>query len=267
MPFALSKILALAAQPSSLAVLAILVGLWMMRRGEASRFARRLAWGGATLLVVGGFTPLGNVLVLPLEQRFASVAQPSASDRVDGIILLGGFEDGWVSAGRGGLGLNEAAERLTEGMRLARKHSEAKVVFTGGVGGLLTRDVEATGSVARFLEDAGIAKERLVLEGRSRNTYENALFTAELVKPTAGARWYLVTSAYHMPRAVGLFRKAGFDIIAYPVDYRTRGPEDLTRFFERIPQGLLRLDLGANEWLGLVSYRALGRIDAVFPGP
>ena len=267
MPFTLSKILALLAQPSSIAVLCILAGLWMTRGGAVHRLGRRLIWGGVLLLIVGGLTPVGNLLVLPLEQRFAEVAPPAEGDRVDGIILLGGFEDGWVSAGRGGLGLNEAAERVTEGLRLALRHPEAKVVFTGGVGGLLSHNVDAVAPVARFLMDAGVAEDRIVLEGRSRNTYENAVLTRDLVKPVAGQRWYLVTSAFHMPRAMGLFRKAGFDVVAYPVDYRTRGPEDVTRLFERIPQGLLRLDLGVNEWLGLFAYRALGRTDALFPAP
>jgi uncharacterized SAM-binding protein YcdF (DUF218 family) len=267
MPFTLSKILALLAQPSTIAVLCIIAGLWMMRSGEAGRRARRLAWLGVAALLVGGLTPIGNALVLPLEQRFASVPRPAPDDRVDGIILLGGFEDGWISSGRGGLGLNEAAERVTEGLRLALRHPEAKVVFTGGVGGLLASRAEASGAVADFLVEGGVARDRLILESKSRNTYENAAFTRELVKPGAGERWYLVTSAYHMPRAIGLFRKAGFDVIAYPVDYRTRGREDLMRLFERIPQGLMRTDLAVNEWLGLVSYRALGRIDETFPGP
>ena len=224
MPFTLSKILALAAQPSSVAVLAIVLGLWWMRRNPARRLARVLAWGGVLVLIVGGLSPAGNLLVLPLEQRFASVPAPSPGDRVDGIILLGGFEDGWVSAGRGGLGVNEAAERMTEGLRLALRHPEAKVVFTGGVGGLMARNVEAAGPVADFLMEAGIAKERLVLESRSRNTYENAIYTRDLVQPAPGERWYLVTSAFHMPRAMGLFRKAGFEVVAYPVDYRHAGP-------------------------------------------
>ncbi|MGE0022089.1 MAG: YdcF family protein [Hyphomicrobium sp.] len=267
MPYALSKILGLMAQPSSVAVLALLGGLVMMRHGAASRRARSLAWAGVLVLLAGGFTPLGNFLVLPLEERFAGVPAPAPGERVDGIILLGGFEDGWVSAGRGGLGLNEAAERVTEGLRFALRHPQAKVVFTGGVGGLMARNVEATGPVADFLAEAGVARERVILEGRSRNTYENALFTRDLVRPAAGERWYLVTSASHMPRAVGLFRKAGFDVIAYPVDYRMRGAEDLLRFFERIPQGLQRLDLGVNEWLGLIASRVLGRTDTLFPAP
>jgi uncharacterized SAM-binding protein YcdF (DUF218 family) len=267
MPFTLAKILALLAQPSTLMALALIAGLMLMRWPKRERLGRRLAWGAVIYLVVAGLFPLGNFLVLPLEQRFASVPRPADGDKIDGIIILGGFEDGWVSTGRGMLGVNEAAERLTEGLRLALKHPEAKVVFTGGVGGLLSKDVEATGPVSRFLQDAGVAADRIVVEGRSRNTYENALFTRDIVKPKPGESWYLVTSAYHMPRAIGLFRKAGFDVTAYSVDYRTRGPEDLTRMFERLPAGHMRVDLGANEWIGLVAYRLLGRIDDVFPAP
>lgn len=266
MPYTLAKILALLAQPSSVAVFALGLGVWLLARGRAPRLGRVLAWGGLALILLGGFTPLGNLLILPLEQRFASVPPPQAGERVDGIILLGGFEDAHVSNGRGGLGLNEAAERVTEGLRLALRHPEAKVVFTGGAGGLFAT-AEASGPVGAFLSEAGVAPDRLILENRSRNTYENAVFTRELVAPEPGARWLLVTSAYHMPRAMGLFRKAGFDVVAYPVDYRTRGPEDLTRFFSRIPQGLMRLDVAANEWLGLIAYRALGRIDTLFPAP
>src|SRR5690349_6745128 len=157
MPFTLSKLLGLLALPSTLLILGILLGLWRINLGKGAG----LAWASVAGVLIAGFSPLGNVLILPLEQRFASVARPSATDRVDGIILLGGFEDGWVSAGRGGLGLNESAERLTEGLRLALRHPNAKVVFTGGAGGFLTGKSEAAGPVADFLVEAGIARERL----------------------------------------------------------------------------------------------------------
>jgi len=271
MLFTLSKFLAFVIQPSSLAAIAIGTGLWLMRRDadarRGARLGRRLAWGGLAALVLGGLLPVGNAVILPLEQRFAAAPLPEPGERIAGIIILGGFEDGWVSAGRGGLAVNESAERLTEGLRLAVRHPEAKVVFTGGVGGLWPGGIDASRRVGAYLTEAGIAESRLVLDGRSRNTYENALFTAELVNPASGARWLLVTSAYHMPRAVGIFRKAGFDVVPYPVDFRTRGPGDVRRPFERIPAGLQRLDLAVNEWLGLLAYRLLGRIDELFPGP
>jgi uncharacterized SAM-binding protein YcdF (DUF218 family) len=267
MSFTLSKVLALVAQPSSLLALLLAAGLVLMQRGRRARLGSWFAWGALAGMVLGGILPLGNVIILPLEQRFAENRAPAPDDKLTGLIILGGFEDGWVSAGRGQLAVNESAERLTEGTRLALKHPEAKVVFTGGVGSLWPGGRDAVGPIAGFLREAGIADSRIILEGRSRNTYENALFTAELLAPKRGERWALVTSAYHMPRAVGVFRKAGFEVAPYPVDYRTRGPDDIWRPFDRIPAGLQRLDLAVNEWLGLVAYRLMGRIDEILPGP
>jgi uncharacterized SAM-binding protein YcdF (DUF218 family) len=265
--FTLSKIAFFFLQPSSLMVLALLAGLVLVARGRRPQLGMRLATGGLAALVLAGLLPIGNLLILPLEERFATVAAPKPEDQVAGIILLGGFEDGWVSSGRPGLMLNEAAERLTEGLRLARRLDPVPVVFTGGAAVLLLQGADAAGPVGAFLKDAGVAAERIVLEGRSRNTHENAVFTRDLVKPVRGRPWVLVTSAWHMPRSVGIFRKAGFDVIPYPVDYRTHGSRDLARPFDRIPAGLERLDLAAKEWIGLVAYRVTGRTDALLPGP
>lgn len=264
MPFLVAKGLALVAQPTTLALLLTAAGVWLLQTGRR-RTGLWLAWGGIGYLFGAGFLPLGNALILPLEQRFP--VPDLAGTRVDGIVILGGFEDGWVSAGRNGLAVNESAERLTESLRLARHHPTARVVFTGGVRFRGTKELGGAGPVAEFLVDAGIDRERILLEPKARNTYENAAMTRDLVAPKSDERWLLVTSAYHMPRAMGLFRKAGFEVVAYPVDFRTRGPEDVTRFFERLSGGLMRSDTAINEWMGLLAYRVLGRIDEVFPSP
>jgi len=267
MAFTLSKILTAFFIPSTLAVVAIAVGLWLLMRGTRRRLGARLAIGGLAFLVIAGIVPVGNALILPLEQRFAAVPAPDSQEKFAGIIILGGFEDGLVSAARGALAVNESAERLTQGLRLALKHPEAKIVFTSGVGGLWPGGIDATQPVAAYFNDVGIPTSRLVLEGKARNTQENATFTAEMLGLNHGERWVLVTSAYHMPRAVGIFRKNGFDVIPYPVDYRTRGAEDLGRLFESLPAGLQRTDLAVKEWAGLIAYRLMGRIDEIFPGP
>src|SRR5690606_34882032 len=119
-------------------------------------------------------------------------------------------------------------ERVTETVLLARKLPEAKVVFTGGAASLLLSGESAAPAVASFLEAAGIAPDRIVLERVSRNTYENAILVRELLEPRPGDTWLLVTSAWHMPRAVGAFRQAGFDVVPWPADYRTRGADDLS---------------------------------------
>lgn len=262
-----TKIFWLFVQPSSLSVIAMATGLGVLALTRRRRLGFTLAFSGLALMLAGGFLPLGNYLVLPLEERFAKVELPSASEPVAGIIILGGFEDGWVSAGRPGLAVNEAAERLTEGVRLARRWPQAKFVFTGGVGGLMGQGSDAAGPVGQFLEDVGVARGRIVLEPRALNTFQNATFTRDLVKPNANEKWLLVTSAYHMPRSVGVFRSVGFNVIAAPVDYRTRDSRDLVRMFASIPAGLERLDLGVREWIGLIGYRLTGRTDALVPGP
>lgn len=264
---ALSKIGFFVVQPSSLLAIVVMAGFAIALGTRRTRLGLRLAAGAFAVLVGAGLLPVGNVLLLPLESRFAAVSAPGANDGIAAIILLGGFEDGWVSGGRGGLAVNEAAERLTEGVRLAKRIGTARVVFSGGSGSLLQREPDAAGPVGRFLEDMGIAPERIVLEARSRNTFENAVFTRDLLMLRPGERVALVTSAYHMPRAMGVFRQAGYDVVAYPVDYRTRGPEDMTRTFERFPAGLERLDLAAKEWIGLVAYWLTGRTSALYPGP
>lgn len=259
-----SKILFFLLQPSTLAVVAIGAGLAGHRRYPKA--AITFIWLGLAWIVIAGFLPIGNALIFPLEQRFSDRQPSLPQDAIAGIIILGGFEDGWVTAGRGGLAVNESAERLTEGVRAARVLPGAKVVFTGGVGSLF-EDVDAGSSVRDYLVDAGIAADRIVVETKSRNTYENAVFTRDLLQPKPVDRWLLVTSAYHMPRAVGAFRKAGFNIVPFPVDFRTRDIGDLLQPFSSIGHGLLRADLATKEWIGLVAYWASGRSDNLFPAP
>lgn len=262
----LSKILFFLMQPSSLAVMALLGGAIASYRERWTRLGRRLVLAAALYIAIAGFVPVGTALLLPLEERFGDRMVSIGDERVRGIIILGGFEEGWVSAGRGGLAVNEAAERLTEGVRLARRHPEALVVFTGGVGDYLWGE-DAAGPVATYFADMGIEKDRVRIENMSRNTYENANYSRLLLKPQPHERWLLVTSAYHMPRAVGTFRRAGFDVTAFPVDFRTRDRGDLFRIYERMPRGLERVDLAAKEWIGLVAYRVSGRSSAFYPGP
>jgi uncharacterized SAM-binding protein YcdF (DUF218 family) len=113
----------------------------------------------------------------------------------------------------------------------------------------------------------GIPADRIIVEERSRDTAENARFTKALADPRPGERWLLVTSAFHMPRSIGAFRRVGFAVEAYPVDYRTRGPEDLARPFASLGDGLRRSDIAMREWIGLLIYWLAGRTSELFPAP
>jgi uncharacterized SAM-binding protein YcdF (DUF218 family) len=261
--FGLSKVLGFFALPSNLLIALALVGILMMRT-RFRRFGQGLLIGAVLLLAVVGIAPVGNALMLPLEERFPKWDGKRGAPH--GIVVLGGAVSPDVSAARKDVALNEAAERMTAVAKLARDYPSARIVFTGGSGRLVKGASEADVVPALF-ESFGIPRDRVLLENRARNTVENAAFTKALLKPKPGERWLLVTSAHHMPRSVGIFRKAGFPVEAYPVDYRTRGAADLAGPFGSLAAGLARTDAAMHEWAGLVVYWLTGRTSELFPGP
>jgi uncharacterized SAM-binding protein YcdF (DUF218 family) len=262
--FVVSKMLGFFALPSNVLIAIGLIGLILL----CTRFTRLASWLVVTSLVliaVAGLSPLGNALILPLEQRFppwdASRGPP------DGVVVLGGAITPDVSVARGAVALNEAAERITTTVELARRYSNARIIFSGGTNALIADEpVEAAIAVREF-EALGVAHERITAEEQSRNTIENAVFSRLLADPKPGQRWLLVTSAYHMPRAMAVFRAAGFPVEAYPVDWRTRGPADAVRPFASLGDGLRRTDTAMREWVGLLAYRLTGKTKELFPGP
>jgi uncharacterized SAM-binding protein YcdF (DUF218 family) len=262
--FTLSKILGFFAAPSNLLISIGVLGLILL----CTRFTRLASWLIVTslvLLAIAGLSPLGNALILPLEERFprwdASRGAP------DGIVLLGGMITPEVSAARGAVALNEAAERITATAELARRYPNARIVMTGGSSALIFDEgIEAIFAV-RQLEALGVAHDRITAEEQSRNTIENAMFSRLVANPKPGERWLLVTSASHMPRAMGAFRAAGFPVEAYPVDWRTRGPADFVRPFASLSDGLQRTDAAAHEWVGLFAYWLTGKTTTLFPAP
>ena len=234
----------------------------------ATRFAalgRKLAVATLVLLALVSFSPLGNLLLYPLESRFPPW-DPSRG-APDGIIVLGGSIDPDLSAAHRTPIVRQAADRLLAPAELARRYPKARIVFTGGSANVVSNDAREADWAGTVLETIGIPKDRLIMERNSRNTFENALFTKQLVAPKPGERWLLVTSAYHMPRSMGIFRKAGFDVEAYPVDWRMGGRDDLFSFTNVGTDGLGRTEVAAREWLGLVAYRLRGRTGELLPGP
>jgi uncharacterized SAM-binding protein YcdF (DUF218 family) len=260
--FVLSKILWFLASPVNLAI----GGLVLASLLAFTRFSGSGRWLGLVCVFVLGllaFSPLARIIVRPLEDRFPQ--QAVNSGKVDGIIVLGGA----IGVAREDIVLNNAAARMTKAVELARVHPEAKLVFTGGGANLLSPVVrtEADGARLLFL-GLGLPEHRLVLEDKSRNTVENAVFTRRLVDPKPGERWLLVTSAWHMPRAMGVFRKAGFQVEAFPVDFLSSGEQaDYLRPYRKAARGLDIADDAFKEWAGLLAYYLAGYTDTLFPGP
>jgi uncharacterized SAM-binding protein YcdF (DUF218 family) len=262
--FILSKTLGFFALPSNLVATLAALGVALMFT-RFRRAGRRLATLGVVLLLLAGLSPLGNILIYPLEQRFPP--WDAARGAPAGIVVLGGAISPDVSAAHGTPALTEAAERLTAVAELARQFPAARIIYSGGNARLLlVRGNEAEYALKLF-ESFGIARERLTREDKSHNTVENARFSKALADPKPGERWLLVTSAYHMPRAIGVFRRAGFAVEAYPVDWRTRGRVDLMMPFDSLTGGLRRTDTAVREWVGLAAYRITGQSSALFPAP
>ena len=262
--FVLSKTLGFMLLPTNLLIGIGLLGAILMVTRFAS-LGRKLVIAAVLLLVICGLSPLGNLLLYPLESRFP--AWDASRGAPDGIVVLGGSIEPNLSAAHGAAVVSGASDRIIAAVALAYRYPNARVVFSGGSGNLVSNDAREADFAGAIFESLGISKSRLIMERHSRNTVENAEFSKALVAPKQGERWLLVTSAFHMPRSVGLFRKAGFAVEPYPVDWRVGGPDDLFSFTNIAVDGLGRTDIAVREWMGLIAYRATGKIDELLPAP
>jgi uncharacterized SAM-binding protein YcdF (DUF218 family) len=262
--FVLSKTIGIMLLPANFLVGIGLVGVLLLMSRWAA-LGRRLMLASIVLLVICGFSPLSSWVLYPLESRFppwdASHGAP------DGILVLGGAIAPESSAARGVAVFTDSADRIIATAELARRYPNARIVFSGGSANLISGDAREADYAAAVFEDLGVAKERLTMERGSRNTLENAEFSKALVAPKSGERWLLVTSAFHMPRSIGLFRKVGFKVEPYPVDWRSKGRASLWGFGNNLGGGLVRLDLAVREWIGLAAYWINGKTSEFFPGP
>lgn len=260
--FLASKLFWLVAQPISIVFLLMLVAVLAVSRGRKTLALVALVFG---LLVQGtvSFTNFGYLVIQPLEDSFAVPVSPP--ERVDAIIMLGGATLERPSSARQTAELNEAGDRLTTTLWLARKYPDAKIVISGGSGALSDEGEAEARTAERFFLAFGIAPDRLVLEGASRNTEENVAFTKGLLGEASSI--VLVTSAYHMPRSVGIFEKAGISVIPWPTDYRTPGPREPSFDIANPVQNLNVSTIAIKEWVGLLVYNLTGKTSTIFPGP
>jgi uncharacterized SAM-binding protein YcdF (DUF218 family) len=263
--FVLSKTLGIMMLPTNLLVGLLVVGA-LLSATRLARLGRGLVIVAVLLFVICGSLPLGSLLLYALESRFPAW-DPSAG-APDGIIVLGGPIDPDLSAAHGMPVIHGSPDRIFAGAALARRYPNARIIYTGGSPNLISNDAREADFAAAIFESLGVDKSRLILERASRNTYENAVFSKAIAQPKPGEHWLLVTSAFHMPRSIGLFRKAGFAVEAYPVDWRVgTNVRDILSFTPMLNEGLSRTDTGVREWTGLLAYWMTGRIDTLFPGP
>jgi uncharacterized SAM-binding protein YcdF (DUF218 family) len=254
--FIAAKLLAFLTQPLAWVGLLGLCALLVARKRPA--WASRLGLAALALLFGLGWEPLPDALTRALESRYP--ANPALADPAAyaGVIVLGGaLEPAYLWTVPGQSALNESAERMTDVLPLARQHPQWQVLFTGGEGEWLASGPSEAERARRFFATQGLDADRLLLEGNSRTTFENALLSRQVAGPLAARPWLLLTSAMHMPRAMATFQKLGWKVTAYPVDFRTG---------EQTPWTQYTMDIGAkkwrqalHEWLGLLAYQLSGQ--------
>lgn len=250
-------------EPGNLLLLLLVLGVLLGWRGRRRRgdFLLRLAAIGFLALAV---LPVGPAMLWALETRFPRPTE--LPKQIAGIVVLGGAVSPRLSKSLGGTVFTRSPARLLAGVELARRYPGAKLAILGGEGSLVPVGFPEARASLPFLLDEGIARRRIVLEERSRSTHENAVYGKRLLEPKAGENWVLVTSANHMPRAVGCFRAVGWNLIPYPVGQKVDPATGLRPGFN-LEGGLAAATLAGKEWVGLIAYRLFGWTSALFPGP
>jgi uncharacterized SAM-binding protein YcdF (DUF218 family) len=206
--------------------------------------------------------PVGDLLIYPLENRFHKPINTLRN--IDGIIVLGGGENLAISSGWQSPEMNDAGDRFIYAAKLAEQYPNVPVIYSGGSGLVQLRDDQKSAEISQaILTMTGVEENRLIIESASRNTAQN--FT--LIKPLLPAQdgyYLLVTSAFHMPRSVGIARKLGINVIAYPVDYRSNIPTFRTWSIDYFSH-VSTLTTAWREWIGLIVYFVTDKTSSLFP--
>ena len=239
------------------------VAAWICLVANWIRLSRLLLSISALLLLLVGTLPVGEWLLAPLEKQFSANAALPRSPA--GVIVLGGAVDPALSEAWGQTETGEAAERLIAMVYLANLYPDAQMIFTGGSGSVSETEYKEADYV-RFLFEQLAPRDRAILyESQARNTEENVRNSKALINPKPNEDWVLVSSAFHMPRAVGAFCQAGWPVVPYPVDHRTQQGRLLRLSFD-FGTNLRILELALHEWVGLLAYRLTGRSDRLLAG-
>ncbi|MFZ1815046.1 MAG: YdcF family protein [Rhizobiaceae bacterium] len=258
--FILSKLFWVIARPLNLLFFLSLAGMVAWRTG-LHRLARTVLSATIIVFAVTGFTQLPDLLIWRLEDHVIYPALPTSPY---GIIILGGGLDASKQMQVEGYHLGEAADRLVLGLELKRRYPDARLIYSGGLATIAADGLPETRAAldmtrALYGDDRGME-----FEGTSRNTWQNAVFTGDLVGEDRSREWLLVTSAFHMPRALGCFRKNGFTVLPVPTDYRA--DELVFPWLTGDVAGqFIKMSLFSKEIIGLVAYRFTGKMDELFP--
>lgn len=246
--FILSKVLVFLLSPL---VWIFLLMIWGLKTTLASR--KKKCYLAAFFLLVFFTNPF-------LKNQVYQAWEPAPielQDTFDIAIVLGGFTD--INAypiHRNNF--NNSIERLTQTLELYHQGLVKKILLTGGNSNIIYKDSNESKEVLRFLLRIGIPREDIIIEAKARNTYENALFTKELLG-NQNAKLLLTTSAFHLYRSKQCFDKIGLQTTAYPVDYiQAPFKWSLGNTILPSPIAINHWQMLIKEWIGIVVYKMKG---------
>ena len=259
--FYLSKYIWILISPDSLFIILLSICLLLFLLKQVKKATFLLGFLTFFTLFIS-FFKVGDWMLYPLESRYQH--NPDLPEQVDGIIVLGGSILPDLSVEWQQLETNQSHERLSSFLQLAQLHPNARLVFSGGNASTnRDRPTEAQTAETYFLK-SGISSERLFIDNKARNTAENASYSKQLVNPKSSETWVLITTAYHMPRAVGVFCQHNWKVIPYPVDHQTL-PSKLYQPQYSLIGHANNLVLASHEWLGLLAYYLNGKTHQLLP--
>ncbi|MBB3461228.1 YdcF family protein [Rhizobium sp. BK377] len=259
--FFFAKIFWIVSQPVTISffllALSVLLMLFSFRRLAIAAGLVSLA-----LVFVSFYTTAGALIVQELEDRFPRPAAPADAACV---IVLGGGIATKVDGVRGGYNLDDAADRYIEAVRLAGVYPNARIIMSGGDGSLTGGNVKEAVVIRRMFDDFHIDPARVEYDAESRDTYENAINTRAILQRLNLDHCLLLTSGFHMPRAVAIFRNLGMNVTPWVADYRTTGKQGLRLSAGHPIDNADLLTTGLREWIGIVAYYFAGRVSTLYP--
>ena len=250
MTFYLSKIFWFFFNPFNLIIFIFIFGLFFYKLKKFF-LAKSFYYLSIGFFLIFAVLPIGPYLTYLLEKDFHETNY--YPDKLDGILILSGATNPFLTKEYDQINLGDGAERLLESYFLIKKFPNVKIIFSGGAAYLGYPEITDSSAAKKFYKDMGLDIRKIYFENKSRNTFENILLSKNYAKPKQNENWLLISSAFHLRRAMNVADKLDWNLIAYPTDFR-QSKKFIFTFSVNLFYNLSQSNLAFREWLGLVYY-------------
>jgi len=249
--FYLSKIFWTFFNPINLLVILLLIGIFFQLIRK--KIYKRIYQINLILFFLIVFFPTGTFLLWKLENTYPK--QEIINNDIDGVLILGAGIDEFMTHEYKQMILNDRIERITESAKIIKKFPNAKIIYSGGNGTFSKPELGSDEVANIFYKQLGVNTDRIIFENKSRNTYENFIFSKKFID-TDEEKWLLITSAYHMKRAMSVAKKLNLNLIPYPVDFTLQKDFKWKFWYHKINflYNMNNFQLASHEYIGLIVY-------------